>query len=84
MIKFLTLLLVASTFLVAGQKIQTNYSNYCKEHPYAKPCIPKSLGGTDDIKKERKREKFHDHVDGYNDDRRTYPSEDLEDPRTTL
>ena len=44
-----TLTIIGVTFLLAGE----TFDNYCKEHPTNKKCVPESLGGKDNIKKDR-------------------------------
>ena len=73
------LLIIGIACLSAGD----TFDNYCKEHPTDKKCVPEALGGKDNIQKERKREKF-DEYHGSDYDSRQYPSQDLDDPRTTL
>ena len=75
----LFLLVSGMSFLPAGD----TFDNYCKEHPTDKKCIPESLGGKDNIKKEREREKFDEYW-GPDYDSRQYPGQDLEDPRESL
>ncbi len=78
--KYLLIMITLVTLMNAEES--SYHDNFCKENPFASRCVPEALGGTDNIKKERRREKHNDYYEL--DDHRNYPGQDMEDPRTTL
>ncbi len=60
----------------------TNYEKYCEVNPLEPRCYSEAIGGTNTLRKERRREIRDEHK--YDFDDRQYPSQDLDDPRESL
>lgn len=79
----LTVTLVTLTLVtLTAAESPSYYDNYCKEHPFAKRCVSPTLGGSNSIKQERRREVRDEYR--HTNDVRQYPGQDLDDLRTSL